>query len=75
MSTASRIPSYGVVKVNIDSDLQQAFTAATAQSLTGGDLSAKNVFDPRSWGRHAEAAMAARVREACELVGSAGRRL
>jgi fructose-bisphosphate aldolase class II len=66
---------YGVVKVNIDSDLQQAFTAAISQNLAGADLGAKKVFDPRSWGREAEAAMAARVSQACELHGSAGRRL
>jgi fructose-bisphosphate aldolase class II len=66
---------YGVVKVNIDSDLQQPFTAAIAASLAGADLSAKKVFDPRSWGREAEAAMAARVTQACELLGSAGRRI
>jgi fructose-bisphosphate aldolase class II len=65
---------FGVVKVNIDSDLQQAFTAAISQNLSGADLGAKKVFDPRSWGREAEAAMAARVSQACELLGSAGRR-
>jgi fructose-bisphosphate aldolase class II len=66
---------YGVVKVNIDSDLQQAFTTAIADDLAGADLGAKKVFDPRSWGREAEAAMAARVSQACELLGSAGRKM
>jgi fructose-bisphosphate aldolase class II len=66
---------YGVVKVNIDSDLQQAFTAAIADNLAGADLQAKKVFDPRSWGREAEAAMAAGVSHACEVLGSAGRSL
>ena len=66
---------YGVVKVNIDSDLQQAFTAAIADNLSGADLRAKKFFDPRSWGRDAEAAMAARVTDACEQLGSAGRSL
>jgi fructose-bisphosphate aldolase, class II len=35
----------------------------------------KKAYDPRSWGREAEAAMAARVAEACEQLGSAGRSL
>jgi fructose-bisphosphate aldolase, class II len=64
---------YGVVKVNIDSDLQQAFTAAVAATLAGADMEAKKVFDPRSWGREAEAAMASRISHACEVLGSAGR--
>jgi fructose-bisphosphate aldolase, class II len=40
-----------------------------------GGIGDKKTYDPRSWGRRAEAAMAARVTEACELFGSAGRSL
>ena len=67
--------SYGVVKMNIDTDLQQAFTTAVAEHVKRSDLSNKKAFDPRSWGRDAEAAMATRVAQACEELGSAGRSL
>lgn len=69
----------GVVKVNLDTDMQFAFTSAVARHFdalepneAGGGVD-KTVFDPRSWGRKAEQAMAARVGEAAELLGSAGR--
>jgi len=35
----------------------------------------KGAYDPRSWGRKAEVAMAARVAATCELVGSDGKSL
>jgi fructose-bisphosphate aldolase class II len=75
---------YGVVKMNLDTDMQYAFTHAieqhldhrsadaTAASAAGVD---KRIYDPRSWGRKAELAMAARVRTASELLGSRGRTL
>ena len=75
---------YGVVKVNIDTDMQYAFTRAVADHVLtrysgvlnvdgrGGD---KAEYDPRSWGRSAEAAMAAAVAERCVALGSAGRSL
>jgi fructose-bisphosphate aldolase class II len=76
--------SYGVVKINIDSDTQYAFTRAIADHVlvnyagvlrVDGGLGEKKAYDPRAWGRRAELAMAARVAEACELFGSAGRSL
>jgi len=76
--------SYGVVKVNIDSDLQYAFTRAVADHVLvnysgvlklDGAVGDKKAYDPRAWGRRAEAAMAARVTAACERFGSAGRSL
>jgi fructose-bisphosphate aldolase class II len=71
----------GVVKMNVDTDMQYAFTRAvgdhlSAISTAGDDLDEgvdKKVYDPRAWGRKAEAAMAERVVEACETLGSAGR--
>jgi fructose-bisphosphate aldolase class II len=74
--------SYGVVKINLDSDTQYAFTRAIADHvLTGysgvlkvdGGFGDKRAYDPRAWGRRAEDAMAARVAEACRLFGSADR--
>jgi fructose-bisphosphate aldolase class II len=71
----------GVVKMNLDTDLQYAFTRAIAKHLdrrssNGGRAEIdKHVYDPRSWGRQAEQAMAARIREASEVLGSSGRTL
>jgi fructose-bisphosphate aldolase class II len=76
--------SYGVVKMNVDTDMQYAFTRAIAGHVldhwqgvlqVDGQLADKRAFDPRAWGRAAEAGMAARVARACEDVGSAGRSL
>jgi fructose-bisphosphate aldolase class II len=75
--------SYGVVKVNLDSDAQYAFTSAVAAHvfdhwrgvLALDGVGDKRAYDPRSWGRAAEAAMAERVRRSCEQLGSAGRSL
>ena len=72
---------YGVVKMNVDTDTQYAFTRPVAgwmlENYTGvlkidGDVGNKKQYDPRSWGKEAEAAMAARVVEACENLRSAG---
>jgi fructose-bisphosphate aldolase, class II len=76
--------SYGVVKMNIDSDIQYAFTREVAGHMFAnydgvlkldGGVGQKKAYDPRSWGRKAEAAMAARVAASCEQLGSAGRSL
>jgi fructose-bisphosphate aldolase, class II len=76
--------SYGVVKMNIDTDTQYAFTRAVAGHMfarydgvlkVDGGVGEKKAYDPRSWGREAEAAMAARVAEACRQLGSAGKSL
>nr|WP_076389375.1 class II fructose-bisphosphate aldolase [Vaginimicrobium propionicum] len=73
--------SYGVIKMNIDTDTQYAFTRPVAahmfQNYDGvlkidGEVGNKKMYDPRSWGRSAEASMAARVVEACERLGSVG---
>jgi fructose-bisphosphate aldolase class II len=66
---------YGVVKVNVDSDMQFAFTRAIAQHVQTHDVNQKEHFDPRSWGRAAQAAMADAVAAQCALLGSAGRTL
>jgi fructose-bisphosphate aldolase, class II len=67
--------SYGVVKVNVDTDMQYAFTQAIAGHVQTHGVSEKEHFDPRSWGQVAEAAMAKTVAEKCALLGSAGRSL
>jgi fructose-bisphosphate aldolase, class II len=72
---------YGVVKMNVDTDTQYAFTRPVAGHMfsnydgvlkVDGDVGNKKVYDPRSWGKSAEAGMAARVVEACEDLRSAG---
>ncbi len=74
--------SYGVVKMNIDTDTQYAFTRAVANHMfkhydsvlkIDGEVGDKKEYDPRSWGREAEDSMAKRVVEACEQLGSAGK--
>jgi fructose-bisphosphate aldolase, class II len=72
----------GVVKVNLDSEAQYAFTRAAAGHMfshydgvlaVDGGVGDKRAYDPRAWGGAAEAGMAARVAAACEQLGSAGR--
>ncbi|WP_017934384.1 class II fructose-bisphosphate aldolase [Nocardioides sp. Iso805N] len=74
--------SYGVVKMNVDTDTQYAFTRPVAGHMLSnydgvlkvdGDVGNKKFYDPRSWGKAAEAGMAARVTEACQHLSSAGR--
>jgi fructose-bisphosphate aldolase class II len=71
----------GVVKMNLDTDTQYVFTQAVGKHLAQPTRNAgraaidKRVYDPRAWGRKAEQAMAARVREASEVLGSSGRTL
>jgi fructose-bisphosphate aldolase class II len=40
-----------------------------------GEVGRKKDYDPRSWGKAAEASMADRVQRACEDLMSAGKRL
>ncbi len=74
--------SYGVVKVNVDTEMQYAFTRAIADHVlthydgvlrVDGAVGDKNAYDPRAWGARAEEAMAARVADECRRLGSAGR--
>jgi fructose-bisphosphate aldolase, class II len=76
--------SYGVVKMNVDTDTQYAFTRPVAGHMftnydgvlkVDGDVGNKKAYDPRSWGKAAEASMAARVVEACEDLLSVGKKL
>lgn len=71
----------GVVKMNIDTDTQYAYTRSVAGSMfanydgvlkVDGEVGNKKVYDPRSWGKAAETAMAARVASATQQLGSAG---
>jgi fructose-bisphosphate aldolase class II len=86
-STAEEIAEavdYGVVKMNIDTDTQYAFTRPVAAFMfrhydgvlkIDGEVGNKKQYDPRAWGKEGEAAMAARVVEACQNLRSAGTRV
>ncbi|MBM7491848.1 MULTISPECIES: class II fructose-bisphosphate aldolase [Micromonospora] len=72
---------YGVVKMNIDTDTQYAFTRPVADHMLrnydgvlkiDGEVGNKKQYDPRAWGKAAEAGLAARVVEACEHLRSTG---
>ena len=72
---------YGVIKMNIDTDTQYAFTRpAAGHMFTNYDgvlkvdceVGNKKAYDPRAWGKAAESGMAKRVVEACEDLRSAG---
>jgi fructose-bisphosphate aldolase class II len=73
---------YGVVKMNVDTDTQYAFTRPVAAHMfthydgvlkVDGEVGNKKQYDPRAWGKAGEAGMAARVVEACENLRSAGK--
>ena len=74
---------YGVVKMNVDTDTQYAFTRPIADHMfkrydgvlkTDGSVGDKKAYDPRTWGKLGEAGMAKRIVQACEDLGSVGRR-
>ncbi|GAB2940059.1 class II fructose-bisphosphate aldolase [Nonomuraea fastidiosa] len=76
--------SYGVVKMNVDTDTQYAFTRPIADHMfrnydgvlkVDGEVGNKKTYDPRSYGKAAEAGMAARVVEACQHLKSAGTKI
>src|ERR1700747_2243292 len=73
---------YGVVKMNVDTDTQYAFTRPLAGHMftnydgvlkVDGDVGNKKVYDPRSYLKKAEAGMTERVIEACNDLHCAGK--
>jgi len=73
--------SYGVVKMNVDTDTQYAFTRPIVGHMFAnydgvlkidGEVGNKKFYDPRSYLKAAEVGMAARVTQACEALQSAG---
>jgi fructose-bisphosphate aldolase class II len=74
--------SYGVIKMNVDTDTQYAYTRPIADHMMSnyegvlkidGEVGNKKVYDPRSYMRGAETGMASRVVQAAELLMSAGK--
>ena len=75
---------HGVVKMNVDTDTQYAFTRAVAAHMfthydgvlrIDGEIGDKKAYDPRAYGKAGEESMAARVTQACENLRSAGTRV
>ncbi len=83
-STADEIAeavANGVIKMNIDTDTQYAFTRPVVSHMftnydgvlkIDGEVGNKKAYDPRAWGKLAEGGMAARIIEAAQQLGSAG---
>ena len=72
---------YGVVKMNVDTDTQYAFTRPVAGHMLSnydgvlkidGEVGNKKAYDPRAWGKKAEQGLADRVVEACQQLRSSG---
>jgi len=72
---------YGVVKMNVDTDCQYAYSRPVAGHMfanydgvlkVDGEVGVKKSYDPRTWSKLAETSMSARVVEACEDLRSAG---
>ena len=75
---------YGVIKMNVDTDAQYAFTRPIAGHMLAnydgvlkidGEVGNKKVYDPRSYLKEAEKGMGARVVTACENLRSTGQTL
>ncbi len=76
--------AHGVVKMNVDTDMQYAYSRAVADHVfrnydvvlkVDGRFGDKKAYDPRAWTKAAEASMAARVVQACADLGSTGKSL
>ena len=74
----------GVIKMNVDTDTQYAYTRPVADWMyknydgvlkIDGEVGNKKTYDPRAWGKAAEAGMATRVVEACQRLGSVGTKM
>lgn len=76
--------NYGVIKMNIDTDMQYAYTRPIVDHMfknydgvlkIENEVGNKKVYDPRSYGKLAEKAMAERVKLACSDLRSVGQTL
>ena len=73
---------YGVIKMNIDTDTQYAYSRPIVDHMMSnyagvlkvdGGVGNKKVYDPRSYLKKAEVGMANRIVAACEMLKSAGK--
>jgi fructose-bisphosphate aldolase class II len=72
---------YGVVKMNVDTDCQYAYTRPIVDHMftnydgvlrVDDEVGNKKAYDPRSYLKKAETGMSSRVVEACHMLESAG---
>ena len=75
---------YGVIKMNVDTDTQYAFTRPVVDHMlvnyegalkVEGEVGNKKMYDPRGWLKKAKANMAARIIQSCQDLNSAGKSL
>jgi fructose-bisphosphate aldolase, class II len=73
---------YGVIKMNIDTDTQYAFTRPIVDFMMkhydevlmiDGEIGSKKAYDPRRYMKLAEAGVTARMQRACDALKSSGR--
>ena len=73
---------YGVIKMNIDTDTQYAFTRPIADHMLknydgvmmiDGEIGNKKMYDPRGYLKKAEESMAARIARGCDNLLSVGK--
>lgn len=73
---------YGVIKMNIDTDTQYAFTRPIAEHMfknydgvlkIDGEMGDKKIYDPRGYLKKAEIGLAKRLQQACDDLRSTGR--
>lgn len=73
---------YGVIKMNIDTDTQYAFTRPVVEHMfhnydqvlkVEGEVGNKKLYDPRAWLKKGRASMAARISQACDDLRSTGK--
>jgi fructose-bisphosphate aldolase class II len=76
--------NYGVVKMNIDTDTQYAYTRPVVDYMLknydkvlkiDGEVGSKKHYDPREWLKAAEALMTERIAHACDDLLSSGKSL
>ena len=74
--------NYGVIKMNIDTDTQYAFTRPVVEHMfhnydgvlkIEGEVGNKKMYDPRAWLKKARANMADRIVQACDDLCSTGK--
>lgn len=73
---------YGVIKMNIDTDTQYAFTRPIVDHMfkhydevlkVEGEVGNKKMYDPRAYLKKGQAGMAKRIHEACTVLQSEGK--
>lgn len=76
--------NYGVIKMNIDTDTQYAYSRAVVDHILknydqmlkiDGEVGNKKFYDPRTWMKKAENSMSERIQQACDDLKSTGKSL